>query len=114
MREIEGKILMTSMYAMQRANGDWFAFDDRGRLRVPVFRSSGSAMSARKSNAGMLLFKPVALDEHSLGDIASTNDGNSAYFWLVDESSTSVSRGQSIERTQLVGLMQDVTEQVAG
>jgi len=35
------------MYALQRANGDWFALDDHGRFRVPVFRSSSEAMVAR-------------------------------------------------------------------
>ncbi len=102
---------MNSMYAMQRANGDWFAFDDHGRLRVPVFRSSRDAMSARMRNAGMLLFKPVALDERAIVDMASS-DGNSAvYFWLVDNSATNVKYGRSIEHAQLARLTRDTGEQ---
>jgi hypothetical protein len=31
---------MTDLYAVRRANGDWFALEDEGRLRVPVFHSS--------------------------------------------------------------------------
>jgi len=31
---------MKSFYAMRRANGDWFAVDDNGRMRMPIFKSS--------------------------------------------------------------------------
>jgi hypothetical protein len=34
---------MSSLYAMRRANGDWFAMDKGGRLHVPIFRSLGDA-----------------------------------------------------------------------
>ena len=57
---------MSSLYAMRRANGDWFALDDHGRLRVPVFRNDRAAMAARSRHWGMLLFKPVLLDERAL------------------------------------------------
>ena len=53
---------MSSLYAMQRANGDWFALDDHGRLRMPVFHSSNAAMHARIRHPGMLLFKPKVFD----------------------------------------------------
>ncbi|CAN5442974.1 hypothetical protein BH20ACI3_BH20ACI3_19600 [soil metagenome] len=59
---------MSSMYAMQRANGDWFAVSDDGRLHVPVFRSSGEAWRGHWRNAEMMLFKPVVLDERALKD----------------------------------------------
>jgi len=37
------------MYAMQRANGDWFALDQREGFRVPIFSSSREAMQAAPS-----------------------------------------------------------------
>lgn len=37
---------MTAIYAIQRANGDWFALDDHGRFRAPLFHSCrGAAMA---------------------------------------------------------------------
>ena len=65
---------MSEVYGMRRANGDWFALDDHGRLRVPVFRSSDQAMRARARNSGMLLFKRVELDERALNDPAPCKD----------------------------------------
>ena len=53
---------MSDIFAMQRANGDWFALDHHGRLRVPLFHSIHDAMMARLRNFGLLLFKPVMLD----------------------------------------------------
>ena len=57
---------MSDVYAMQRANGDWFALDDHGGLRVPLFHCSYDAMIARLRNFGLLLFKPVVLDARFL------------------------------------------------
>jgi hypothetical protein len=101
---------MNNMFAMQRANGDWFAFADNGRLRMPVFSSSRDAMQARMNNAGMMLFKPVALDEHAVNEIVSDEDKSDVYFWLVDNSSTNVSRGHTIERTELALLIHETAE----
>jgi hypothetical protein len=105
---------MRRMYAMQRANGDWFAFDDRGRLRVPVFRSSSEAMQARASNSGMLLFKPIMLDERALHDLAPTEDESPACFWLVNDPSVNLNRSRPIEHAQLTLLIRDSTEQPQG
>ncbi|MDX6692789.1 MAG: hypothetical protein QOF02_392 [Blastocatellia bacterium] len=95
---------MIELYALQRANGDWFAVKDQGRLRMPVFRSSSEAMQARARNMGMLLFKPVRLDESALDDI--TSDEGAACFWLVDNPSANLSRSRPIEHAQLVLLIQ--------
>jgi hypothetical protein len=38
---------MKEIYAMRRANGDWFALEDHARLQVPLFHSSHEAMMAR-------------------------------------------------------------------
>jgi hypothetical protein len=102
------------MYAMQRANGDWFALDDRGRLRAPVFRSSDGAMQARARNSGMLLFKPVVLDERALNDLAPTETEAAACFWLVDDPSINLSRGRPLEHAQLALLVGGATEQPQG
>lgn len=101
---------MSSMYAMQRANGDWFAFDDHGRLRVPVFRSRNEARQAHACNWGMLLFKPVALNEAALNDLAPT-DGSVTCFWLVENPSVNLNRGRPIEHAQLALLVHDSMEQ---
>lgn len=97
---------MSSMYAMQRANGDWFAVKDNGRLRVPVFRSNSEAMQARSRNAGMMLFRPMMLDERSLHELTSTDEGG-ACFWLVNNPAVNLSRGRPLEHAQLVLLIRD-------
>ncbi len=102
---------MSNMYALRRANGDWFAFDDRGRFRVPVFRTSGAAMQSRARNFGMLLFRPVVLDERSLNDIAPTNGKGDVYFYLIDNPDANSNHGRQVEHTQLALLMRDSTQQ---
>ena len=37
---------MKTLYAMRRANGDWFAVADNGNLRMPIFKSNADAMTA--------------------------------------------------------------------
>lgn len=95
---------MSKVYGMQRANGDWFAVEDRRSFRVPVFRSSSEAMQARAFNPEMLLFKPAMLDERALKDLAAEENGDAAYFWLVDESQVNLKRGRHIQYGQLAVL----------
>jgi hypothetical protein len=102
---------MVSMYAMQRANGDWFALDDYGRLRVPVFRSTGEAMEARTRNPGMLLFKPVILDEGALDDLEPTETENGSGFWLINNPSINLRKGHPIDHAHLVMLISETVEQ---
>lgn len=98
---------MSSLYAMQRANGDWFALDDRGRFRVPLFSSRQGGLMARVSNGGMRLFKPVALDVRALGELVAPDGASETDFWLVEDPFTNLSRGRLIDRTQLSLLVQD-------
>ena len=35
------------LYAMRRANGDWFSMEMGGRTRVPVLQPRGGAAGAR-------------------------------------------------------------------
>lgn len=92
---------------MQRANGDWFALDDHGRFRVPVFRSSRDGFHARSRHWGMMLFKPVALDASALADLVAPGGNGDAHFWLVDDPFISVNRGQQIDHAQLSALVQN-------
>ena len=98
---------MGSLYAMQRANGDWFGLDDKGRLRVPVFRSNQDGMTARARHWGMLLFKPVALNERALKELVPADGVGDTDFWLVDNPFKGLNRGRSIDRAQLSRLVQD-------
>lgn len=98
---------MTAIYAMQRANGDWFALDDHGRLRVPLFNSSQDAITARLRNVGMLLFKPVALDARLLKAIVPVGDESGVDFWLVNDPSVNLNRGHLVGHAQLAVLVQN-------
>lgn len=98
---------MSSLFAMQRANGDWFALDDRGRFRVPLFSSHWDGMLARVNHWGMQLFKPVALDAHTLGELVPADGGSETDFWLVDEPYTSLNQGRLIDLAQLSLLVPD-------
>ena len=102
------------MYAMRRANGDWFALEDEGLLRVPVFRTSGEALQARTRNYGMLLFSPILLDERTLDALAPSGAEAPTNFWLVDNPSAKLSRGRRVGHAQLASLVRDAAVQVSG
>ena len=103
---------MRSLFGMQRANGDWFALDDYGRLRMPVFRSSTAAIHARSRNPGMYLFKPMVFDERALKGLAAEEGGSGLSFWLVDDPSVNLNRGRPLDHTQFDLLMRDAPEQL--
>ena len=98
---------MSSLYAMQRANGDWFALDDHGRLRVPVFSSHRDGMLARADNWGMWLFKPMALDGRKLKELVPADGAGEAELWLVDSPFTSLKRGRLTDRAELSLLVRE-------
>ena len=98
---------MNSLYAMRRANGDWFALDDSGRFRVPVFSSRQGGLMARVSHWGMLLFKPVALDGQTLEELVPADGSGKTVFWLVDDPFISLNRGRLIDRARLSLLVSD-------
>jgi hypothetical protein len=93
------------IYAMRRANGDWFALEDRGRLRVPLFHSTHDAMMARLRNFGMLLFKPVPLDARLLKEIVPLGGESDVDLCMVNDPFASLSRGSPVERAQLALLI---------
>ena len=95
---------MSDLYAMRRANGDWFVFEDHERQRVPLFHSSHDAMMARLRNLGMLLFEPVALDAQLFKEIAPAS-GRDVEFCLVKDPFAGLVRGLMVEPGQLALLM---------
>jgi hypothetical protein len=95
---------MRTLFALRRANGDWFALDDRGSFRVPVFQSSAEAMLARSRETGMECFRPVVLDAAAFQNITTTDEGK-ACFWLVADPLMKLSRGRPLDCKQLEQFM---------
>ena len=96
---------MSDIFAMRRANGDWFALDHHGRLRVPLFHSSHDAMIARLCNFGLLVFKPVMLDARFLKKIVPLPGEDEVDFCMVDNPFASLNRGSTVGRAQLALLL---------
>jgi hypothetical protein len=96
---------MSDIFAMQRANGDWFALDHHGCLRVPLFHSRQDAMIARLRNIGLLVFKPVLLNERFLKEIVPLPHEDEVDFCMVEDPFASLKRGSIIKRTQLAWLI---------
>jgi hypothetical protein len=97
---------MSSLFAMRRANGDWFALDDKGSFRVPVFHNSAAAMVARSRETGMECFRPVLLDESTFKNLTTT-DGGKASFWLVEDPLMKLNRGRAMNHQELAGFMRN-------
>lgn len=95
---------MKTLFAMRRANGDWFALDDQGSFRVPIFHSSSEAMVARSRETGMECFRPVPLDAAAFENLTTTDEGK-ACFWLVGDPLMRLSQGRPLDRKQLEQLM---------
>jgi hypothetical protein len=92
--------MMKTLFAMRRANGDWFALDDHGGFRVPVFHTMSAAMIARSRETGMECFRPVVLDAAALENVTTTDEGKAA-FWLVTDPLLHLNRGRALDRKQL-------------
>lgn len=104
---------MNTLFALRRANGDWFALDDDGLFRVPVFRSSGAAMVARSRDYGMECFRPVALDETAFRNLTTTDEGK-ACFWLIDDPLMNLNRGHALDRQGLEWIVNNGAVGTAG
>lgn len=94
---------MPDIYAMRRANGDWFALEDSDKPRVPVFHSSHDALMARLRNFEMLLFSPIALDTGLLNEIVA--DRSQVDFCLVNNPFANLKRGSKLQLAQLASLI---------
>jgi hypothetical protein len=92
---------MVDIYAMQRANGDVFALDNKGRFCVPLFHSSHDAMTARLRNGDMLLFKPVALDARLLRELRPKSGQDNVDLVLVKDPLRSLKRGDQVDHAEL-------------
>ena len=98
---------MSDIFAMQRANGDWFALDDHGRLRVPLFHSTRDAMIARSRNFGLLVFKPVVLNARFLKEIVPLPDQDEVDFCVVTDPFAKLNRGRTMGRKELALLIDE-------
>lgn len=96
---------MMDIYAMRRANGDWFAFENDGRFRLPLFHSAHAALMARLRNFEMLLFSPVALDTRLLNEIVAVKGGSEVDFRMVQDPFASLNRASSLPHAQLALLV---------
>jgi hypothetical protein len=101
---------MNNLFAMQRANGDWFALDHYGRLRVPLFHSIHDAMMARLRNLGLLLFQPVAVDARFLKKAVPLPGQDEVDFCLIDDPFVSLNRGAALGRRALALLIRPAKE----
>lgn len=90
---------------MQRANGDVFALDHNGGFCVPLFHSSSDAMTARSRNTDMLLFKPIALGDRLLREIAPRRNRSDVVLLLVKDPLRNLKHGRLIEHAELVLLV---------
>jgi hypothetical protein len=96
---------MSDFFAMQRANGDWFALNYHGRLRVPLFHTIHDAMMARLRNFGLLLFKPVVLDARFLENLAPLAGQEQVDFCMVENPFISLECANTMGATQLALLI---------
>ncbi|MDX6559380.1 MAG: hypothetical protein QOF72_2429 [Blastocatellia bacterium] len=103
-----------TMYAMQRANGDWFALDQREGFRVPIFSSNREAMQARAFNIEMLVFKPVLISETALLDLTPVLGQRATHFWLVNDACVNMKRGVALEHAELAQLIRGQTLEKSG
>ena len=95
---------MKTFYAMRRANGDWFAVADKDDLRMPIFKNSGDAMTARLRDSGMVCFRPVTFDASALEELKKT-DGQTASFLMITDPSRHLKHGLRLSFSELVPLM---------
>ena len=91
------------MFAMRRANGDWFALEEDGRLRVPIFHSAHEALMARLRTVEMLLFSPIALDGRLLNEIVGGQ--SEVDFCIINNPFASLRRGLRLPQSQLASLL---------
>src|SRR5678815_3674328 len=101
---------MNEIYALRRANGDWFSLDDHGRFRVPVFQNRGDAMIARARNFEMLLFNPVALTVLLLKQLVPTAGNGDVDFCMIRDPLENLNRGRLLARADLEALVLPLTE----
>ena len=96
---------MVDIYALRRANGDWFAHEVNGRLQLPLFHTVHDAFMSRLRNFGMLLFQPVTFNAGMLEQLDSKGGGDNVDFCMIDDPFVSLKRSQLLPRAQLGSLI---------
>jgi len=94
---------VSNLYAMRRANGDWFSFEDDGKLLVPVFQNTHDAFMARLRTVEMLVFSPIALTAQLLSEIAA--EPTAAQFCMISNPFAGLKRGVSLQLAQVLSLI---------
>jgi hypothetical protein len=94
---------MTGVFAMRRANGDWFAIENDGRLRVPIFHTAHDALMARLRTVEMLLFSPVALDASLANEIVRGR--TDVDFCIIDDPFAGLTQGLCSPQSQVASLL---------
>ena len=94
---------MTDVYAMRRANGDWFALEENGKLRVPLFHSTHDAFMARLRTVEMLLFSPIELNTRLLNEIVK--GPGEVDFCIIDNPFASLRRGLRLPQSEVASLL---------
>ena len=96
---------MGDVYALRRANGDWFAHEVNGRLHLPLFHTVHDAFMSRLRNFEMLLFQPVIFNARMLEQLDSKGGRDNVDFCMIDDPFVSLKRGQLLAREQLASLI---------
>lgn len=91
---------MNNIYAMKRANGDWFALKKHDGLRVPIFYNEDEAIRARTFNVEMLVFTPARLDEGAINNLVR-DSVKPSHFWLVELGCPTLTRGRVLTHAEL-------------
>jgi hypothetical protein len=96
-----------TMYAMQRANGEWFMTEIDGKRCLPVFRSFAAAQRVQARIADLMVYLAQPLDSRTLMEFSSSN--GSLGYWLVDEfePSPSMKPGRWLSASELATIGED-------
>lgn len=81
---------MQTLYAMQRANGDWFTMNINGKTCIPLFRNSFLAERAYTTMGEFLVYRPHMFTQKELNQVTAAKNQSSPVFWLVDENDTAL------------------------
>jgi len=95
---------MKTLYAMRRANGDWFAVEDGRHSAMLVFNCANDAMVARSRDSGMECFRPVAIDANAVDQLKVT-EGGTASFLIVSEPLRKLNHARRVGFAELALLM---------
>ena len=78
---------MDELFVMRRANGDLFAEQIQGRLRIPVWSSAEAVARYKALNPELVFFWPVRLDRRLIKQVTVglESDETPEFFLLSDD-----------------------------